>query len=195
MSTAKFQLHLTDVLMIACVPAAGAIALNKLGMLRTDPAITYGLAIIAALPGMLVGLLVTQRHPIQGLERAVWMALSLGISLVLSTVVLFLGEQSDLQPRYRAENQSAAAVACKAFAEAEEIDCRRDYDGEGCMEYAPCANSLLERVTGSGDLALIDKTCAGADAPAKSATTSARYVPKAQEPNDNVESDVPASPQ
>ena len=65
-----------------------------------------------------------------------------------------------------AANQTAAAAACKAFAEAQEIYHRTDYDADGILEYSSRmngANSLLEKVVATGDLALIDRSFAGAE--------------------------------
>jgi len=55
--------------------------------------------------------------------------------------------------------ETAAAAACKAYAEAQEIHHRTDYDGDGVLEYAQSmfgANSLVERKEGTEDLLLID---------------------------------------
>lgn len=62
-------------------------------------------------------------------------------------------------------NETAAAAACKAYAEAQEIYRRPDYDGDGVLEYAQSmygANSLLERKKDTGDLLIIDPAFAEA---------------------------------
>lgn len=65
-----------------------------------------------------------------------------------------------------ATNETAAAVACKALAEAEDIYKRTDYNKDGILEYAQNlkgANSLFETVDGEGDVGLIDRTFALAE--------------------------------
>ena len=56
-------------------------------------------------------------------------------------------------------NQAAAIACCKAYADAQEIYKRTDYDKDGVFEYAQSLqgnNSLLETTLGAGDLELID---------------------------------------
>jgi hypothetical protein len=65
-----------------------------------------------------------------------------------------------------AANETAAIAACKAFAEAEEIYHRTDYNHDGVLEYAQFlhgTSSLLENVAGSGDLGLLDGNFAKAE--------------------------------
>lgn len=62
-------------------------------------------------------------------------------------------------------NQTAAAAACRAYAEAQEIYHRTDYDGDGVLEYAQSMfgdNSLLEQKAGAGDILMIDPAFAEA---------------------------------
>lgn len=76
-------------------------------------------------------------------------------------------------------NQPACPANCKAYAEAQEIYHRVDYDGDGVLEYSQSLKgdySLLERKSGSADLALIDKTFAGAEGLPGVATPKAGYV-------------------
>jgi hypothetical protein len=73
-------------------------------------------------------------------------------------------------------NQPAAAAACKAYVEAQEIYRRTDYDGDGVLEYATSLQQLLERTPGANDLALIDKTFAAAEIQNGRATSKAGYV-------------------
>ncbi|MCY3024673.1 MAG: von Willebrand factor type A domain-containing protein, partial [Planctomycetota bacterium] len=76
-----------------------------------------------------------------------------------------------------AANNTAAAASCKAFAEAEEIYHRTDYNADGVLEYAQSLkgkNSLLEKTPGAGDMALVDRSFAAAEGP-----PSARPTPKA----------------
>ena len=72
-----------------------------------------------------------------------------------------------------AANEVAAIAACKSFASAEEIYRRTDYNQDGILEYSQHLNgnnSLLETVAGSGDLALIDRSFANAEATFAGAT-------------------------
>jgi len=67
-----------------------------------------------------------------------------------------------------AANETAAVAACKAFADAEEIYRRTDYNHDGVLEYATALrgnNSLLETTAGLADLALIDKEFGFAEGP------------------------------
>jgi prepilin-type N-terminal cleavage/methylation domain-containing protein len=78
-----------------------------------------------------------------------------------------------------ATNETAAAAACKAFAEAEEIYRRTDYNGDGILEYALTIrgdNSLLETSAGAGDLALVDQTFGAAEGDVSSARPRSGYI-------------------
>jgi prepilin-type N-terminal cleavage/methylation domain-containing protein len=79
-----------------------------------------------------------------------------------------------------AANETAAVAACKAFATAEDIYRRTDYNKDGVLEYAQAlsgANSLYENTAGAGDLALIDRSFANAEgAPLSTATPKSGYV-------------------
>lgn len=79
-----------------------------------------------------------------------------------------------------AANETAAVAACKAFATAEDIYRRTDYNSDGVLEYAQAlsgANSLYENTAGAGDLALIDRSFANAEgAPLSTATPKSGYV-------------------
>ena len=104
--------------------------------------------------------------------------IELMIVVAIIAIIAAIAIPSLLRSRMAA-NQTAAAASCKAFAEAEEIFRRTDYDGDGILEYAQTlkgANSLLERNAGSGDLALVDKTFAGGEGAAGTATPKAGYV-------------------
>src|SRR5471032_2854420 len=62
-----------------------------------------------------------------------------------------------------AANETAAIAACKAFAEAEDIYRRTDYNKDGVLEYSQNlsgTNSLLENSAGAGDIGLIDRSFA-----------------------------------
>src|SRR5689334_19779368 len=104
--------------------------------------------------------------------------IELMIVVAIIAIIAAIAIPSLLRSRMAA-NQTAAAASCKAFAEAEEIYRRTDYDGDGILEYSQTlkgTNSLLEKVSGAGDLALIDKTFAGAEGAAGTATPKAGYV-------------------
>lgn len=75
-------------------------------------------------------------------------------------------------------NQTAAAGACKAYAEAQEIYRRTDYDGDGVLEYAISLQQLYERTPCTGDLLLIDKTFYGADCSRPGTRGKAGYILK-----------------
>jgi len=91
--------------------------------------------------------------------------IELMIVVAIIAIIAAIAIPSLLRSRMAA-NQTAAAAACKAFAEAEEIYRRTDYDTDGVLEYAQRlsgANSLLEKIAGSGDLALIDRSFGAAE--------------------------------
>ncbi len=78
-----------------------------------------------------------------------------------------------------AANETAAMASCKAFAEAEDIYRRTDYNKDGVLEYAlqlNGANSLYETTQGSGDVGLIDRAFAAAEGDPSLATPKAGYV-------------------
>src|SRR5258706_9729269 len=65
-----------------------------------------------------------------------------------------------------AANETAAIAGCKAFATAEDIYRRTDYNKDGILEYAQKlsgVNSLFETTAGAGDIALVDRAFAGAE--------------------------------
>ena len=65
-----------------------------------------------------------------------------------------------------AANETAAVAACKAFATAESIYRRTDYNQDGVLEYTIKLSgmfSLYENAPGTGDLALIDSAFANAE--------------------------------
>ncbi len=91
--------------------------------------------------------------------------IELMIVVAIIAIIAAIAIPSLLRSRMAA-NETAAAASCKAFAEAEEIYHRTDYNGDGVLEYAQKlsgTDSLLEKSSGTGDLALIDKTFAGAE--------------------------------
>lgn len=63
-------------------------------------------------------------------------------------------------------NEANACGECRAYAEAQEIYRRTDYNGNGVLEYAQSIkgdNSLFEREAGAGNLALVPKEFADAE--------------------------------
>ena len=91
--------------------------------------------------------------------------IELMIVVAIIAIIAAIAIPSLLRSRMAA-NQTAAAAACKAFAEAEEIYHRTDYNTDGVLEYAKHLrgdNSLLENVNGTGDLGLIDNNFGNAE--------------------------------
>jgi len=68
-------------------------------------------------------------------------------------------KQSTLQ-----SNEEQAAAACKAYAEAQEIFHRTDWDGDGILEYTPKLSELWETQSGTGNVGLLDAEFVAADA-------------------------------
>jgi prepilin-type N-terminal cleavage/methylation domain-containing protein len=78
-----------------------------------------------------------------------------------------------------AAHETAAAASCKAFAEAEDIYRRTDYNKDGVLEYATAlkgANSLYETTADQADVGLIDRTFAQAEGAPDTASPKAGYV-------------------
>src|SRR5258706_10112217 len=78
-----------------------------------------------------------------------------------------------------AANETAAVAACKAFATAEDIYRRTDYNKDGVLEYSQklSGDNSLYSTTGSlGDIALIDRSFANAEGAPLTATPKAGYV-------------------
>ena len=104
--------------------------------------------------------------------------IELMIVVAIIAIIAAIAIPSLLRSRMAA-NQTAAAAACKAFAEAEEIFHRTDYNGDGVLEYSTAlsgVNSLLEKSLGSGDLALVDRAFGAAEGDPGTATPKAGYV-------------------
>src|SRR3982751_4069066 len=89
--------------------------------------------------------------------------IELMIVVAIIAIIAAIAIPSLLRSRMAA-NATSAAASCKAFAEAEEIYHRTDYDGDGVLEYASTmtgANSLCTQVP--TEIALIDRAFAGAE--------------------------------
>lgn len=84
-----------------------------------------------------------------------WILTTFGACLFLGTLLI----PTLLRTRH-APNETCPAAACKAFAEAEEIYHRKDYANAGTLQYATSLQILLGA---HGELALVDKTFAGAE--------------------------------
>src|SRR6201990_2218485 len=91
--------------------------------------------------------------------------IELMIVVAIIAIIAAIAIPSLLRSRM-ASHQTAALASCRAYAEAQEVFHRTDYDKDGYLEYATAltgANSLLEVNAGTGDLALIDKSFAAAE--------------------------------
>jgi type IV pilus assembly protein PilA len=89
--------------------------------------------------------------------------IELMIVVAIIAIIAAIAIPSLLRSRMAA-NATSAAASCKAFAEAEEIYHRTDYDADGVLEYAITmtgANSLCTQTP--TEIALIDRAFAGAE--------------------------------
>jgi len=114
-------------------------------------------------------------RPTAALQRSAWVAFGVMTAWAIGAFVA-LEPWSCFFRSHIHHNGTYAAVTCKAYAEAQEIYHRTDYDGDGVLEYASSLQQLLERTPGTGDLALIDKACAGADVSLSGPRPKAGYV-------------------
>ncbi len=90
--------------------------------------------------------------------------IELMIVVAIIAIIAAIAIPSLLRSRMAA-NGTAAAASCKAYAEAQEIYRRTDYDGDAILEYSQAmkgANSLVSTTGMTNDLQLIDRTFAGA---------------------------------
>jgi prepilin-type N-terminal cleavage/methylation domain-containing protein len=104
--------------------------------------------------------------------------IELMIVVAIIAIIAAIAIPSLLRSRMAA-NETAAAAGCKAFAEAEEIYRRTDYDADGLLEYSPTiggANSLVDKVAGDSALGLLDKTFAAAEGAAGSPKAGYLYA-------------------
>ena len=77
-----------------------------------------------------------------------------------------------------AANEAVAMAACKAYCAAQDNYRRTDYNKDGVLEYAQSlrgTDSLSETQPGRGDIALIDRSFAAADAASEAPTPKAGY--------------------
>ena len=101
--------------------------------------------------------------------------IELMIVVAIIAIIAAIAIPSLLRSRMAA-NETAAAAACKAFAEAEEIYHRTDYTGNGVLKYSRNLSGVNSLLGVSGELALIDKTFGNAEGAAGTATPKAGYV-------------------
>jgi len=101
--------------------------------------------------------------------RRTQMHLRCSLLLLLSLAALSRAEEN------LAANETTAAALCKAFAEAEEIYHRTDYDADGVLEYCSKMTGATSLATNNGtEIALIDRAFAGAETSA--GTPKAGYI-------------------
>jgi len=101
--------------------------------------------------------------------------IELMIVVAIIAIIAAIAIPSLLRSRMAA-NETAAAAACKAYAEAQEIYHRTDYTGDGVLKYCQALSGINSLVGSSGELALIDKTFGNAEGQPGTATPKAGYV-------------------
>jgi type IV pilus assembly protein PilA len=99
--------------------------------------------------------------------------IELMIVVAIIAIIAAIAIPSLLRSRMAA-NETACAAACKAFAEAEEIYHRTDYTKTGVLQYSQHLSGTNSLLGASGELALVDKTFAGAEG--QNASPKAGYV-------------------
>ena len=100
--------------------------------------------------------------------------IELMIVVAIIAIIAAIAIPSLLRSRMAA-NSTAAAASCKAFAEAEEIYHRTDYDGDGVLEYSSTMTGNASLCTQNPvEIALIDRAFAGAEGP--TGTPKAGYI-------------------
>jgi hypothetical protein len=184
-ATPHFQFSIIDLLLLTMLTMIGLLVLTPYAEVceprirRSDHngafvqwALTIGCFTFV---GTALGLWCGPAAPKRGYKRAVvilFYVISSWIAMCIFTL------PSPFRSRISC-SQSAGAAACKAFAEAQEIYRRTDYDGDGILEYSPTISghcSLVERKAGAADLSLLDKTFGLAEGPQGVATPKAGYV-------------------
>lgn len=117
-------------------------------------------------------------------ERKGYASFALEGRLFVTQVITWLGLLAIVvfcsPPRFCCDygGESAAISACKTYAEAQDIYRRTDWDNDGVLEYALTvsgANSLYEKIPGTGDLTLVDAAFANASLPANAQPKAGYY--------------------
>lgn len=166
----RFQFTLTDLLLIVFLTALGMLGLLRLLRNEIEPLGVLIFVLVASGAGTAWAIYRANSYHLHGFLRGV----CLTILLSLSWAGCALPSCLILAPFFVVRmpgNQTAAAGACKAFAEAEEIFRRTDWDGDGVLEYSPCISGLLGVPS---DPVLLDKCLVAAEGP-----PSAKPPPKA----------------
>lgn len=100
--------------------------------------------------------------------------IELMIVVAIIAIIAAIAIPSLLRSRMAA-NSTAAAAACKAFAEAEEIYHRTDYDADGVLEYCSKMTGATSLATNASiEIALIDRAFAAGET--QTGTPKAGYV-------------------
>ena len=100
--------------------------------------------------------------------------IELMIVVAIIAIIAAIAIPSLLRSRMAAHS-TAACASCKAFAEAEEIYHRTDYDKDGVLEYATQMSGTTSLLTNNGiEIALIDRAFAQAEGPG--GTAKAGYI-------------------
>jgi hypothetical protein len=111
-------------------------------------------------------------------DGLIFMSDSSQASVATVAMIAAIAVPSLLRSRMAA-NETAGAACCKAYAEAQEIYHRTDYNKDGVLEYAQALKgdwSLIETKAGLNDVSMIDLSFGDAEGPpSKSPTPKAGY--------------------
>ena len=132
--------------------------------------------LIAPISGAVYGYRVATERKLEGVEWLACVTWRTLLFLFLSFLAASLIIPSFL-PFRSARNDVAAAAACKAYAEAQEIYFRTDYNNDGVHEYAQHLSGPESLLTnGSTEIALVDRAFAAADGNAAKLQPKAGYL-------------------
>jgi hypothetical protein len=138
MAMKSFQLHLSDALLMALIPALGATVVNRLGLMRSAPECVYLIAVVSILPGAATALAYGRLERLGGIHRP----LTVGFLLLLSLTMGFmcaLPMETRIWEQRVASRQTAAAASCIVYSGPEGLDDiydRSAWDDELVLEYA-----------------------------------------------------------